>query len=63
MGRVHVIVSDEAEKMLRLVVASKKGNLGKFVDEAIKEKILRDKESSELVEKVYGSELIVKAIS
>ena len=43
MGRIHVKIPDELERELRRVVPNKKGALGEFVAEAIKEKLERMK--------------------
>ena len=43
MGRIHIKIPDELEKELRKVVPNKKGALGQFIAEAIREKLERMK--------------------
>ena len=42
MGLITLKIDDETENALRLVVPSKRGELGKFVNIAIIEKMMRD---------------------
>ena len=43
MARLYVVIPDELERELRKVVPNRKGALGQFVSEAIKEKLERMK--------------------
>jgi len=43
VARIHVKIPDELERELRKVVPNKKGALGQFVAEAIREKLERMK--------------------
>jgi len=44
MGRLYIKISDELESELRRIVPNRKGALGKFIEEAVREKLERMKE-------------------
>ena len=43
MGRLHIVIPDDLEQELRKILPNKKGALGEFVAQAIKEKLERMK--------------------
>ena len=44
MGLIKVVIPDDLEEELRQVVPARKGALSKFVSDAIREKIQREKQ-------------------